>query len=478
MNVNLFNNNLALATDSYKVSHWLQFPEGMENSFYYGESRGSTKDLDTSVLQSAGMVLLINHLSTGITLEQVEYANSLYKMHFGMDIFNYDGWKSIAVDLEGKLPIRIRCVPEGLVIPTKNVQYTVEHTVDGYGWLAGYLETLLLRGVWYPSTVATISYQHKQVIQEALIESSDLDGEDFDTCLNFRLHDFGARGVSSGESAAIGGLAHTYNFTGSDTIEGIELARKLYGTDMSAFSIAAREHSTTVVYLREGEYEAFMNSVRNFGGGLFAVVIDSYSTKAALKWLLTNKEFLTILKEKGGQCVLRPDSGCPIEMVKLCCDMVAKYLGFTVNSKGYKVLNPLFRIIQGDGVDLNMIKRIITWVVHAKKYSQENFNYGEGGGLLQHCNRDWLKYAMKMSAAKVNGEWRGVYKEPETDPSKRSKEGRLDLIVEDGEYKTIVLDSESISHPDSVLVLMFENGDVLYKPTLEEVRANTLIHLQ
>ena len=46
--------------------------------------------------------------------------------------------------------------------------------------------------------------------------------------LPFKLHDFGARGVSSAESAALGGAAHLVNFMGTDTVSGLLAARAYY----------------------------------------------------------------------------------------------------------------------------------------------------------------------------------------------------------------------------------------------------------
>ena len=439
----------------------------MERSFYYVESRGGKYD-ETMM---AGVAYLTKILEGGVTAQDIDYANEFYKLHFGQDIFNYEGWMRIVNELGGKLPVRIRAVQEGQVIPVKNVLLTIENTVDGFGWLCGYLETFILRAIWYPTTVATISFRSKVVIAQALLDSSDLELSDYEAVLGFRLHDFGARGVSSGESAAIGGLAHLYNFQGSDTVESIELGRNLFGCQMAGFSVPAREHSTTTCYLREGEYEAFMNSAREFGGGIFAVVIDSYSTKAALEWLTTNEEFINIITEKGGQCVLRPDSGLPIDMVRLCLDTVAKNVGYTTNTKGFKVLDSRFRVIQGDGVDGEAIERITTWVVYTLKYSQENFNYGMGGGLLQHCDRDTQKFAMKCSAMKVSGAWRDVYKAPETDPTKKSKAGRLDLTAIAGEYMTVLLQEEAESHPHTIMDTVFEDGERYNVPTLEDIRS-------
>lgn len=463
------NSNICMATDSYKVSHWLQFPQGMNRSSYYIESRGGVYD----ATMIAGVKYITSILERGVTAKQVQKAAVYWAKHFGSDLFNIEGWMRIVNELGGKLPVRIRAAKEGDVIPVKNVLFVIESTVDGFGWLPGYLETMLLRAMWYPTTTATISFQAKKTIKEYMLMSSDLTGDDFDFVLKTRLHDFGARGVSSSESAGIGGMGHLYNFIGTDTIEATLLIEHLYGEQMAGISIPAREHSTTTCYLRDGEDEAFDNSLEKFGGGVFAIVIDSYSTKGALQRLTDpNGKFVQKLRKVGGIAVLRPDSGVPIDMVMLCLQTIWDNVGGTVNSKGYKVLDPQFRVIQGDGVDGEAIERILNWVVGVKKFSAENLAFGMGGGLLQHCDRDTQKFAMKCSAMEVNGEWRDVFKSPETDPGKKSKAGRLDLIFRDGKYETVVLNDTDVRHPCSALRTVFEDGVVFDENmrTLQDIR--------
>ncbi|QAY02160.1 nicotinamide phosphoribosyltransferase [Vibrio phage VspSw_1] len=463
------NSNICLATDSYKVSHWLQFPQGMNRSHYYIESRGGVYD----EVMVAGVKYLTSILKRGVTKKQVLKAQRYWNLHFGQDLFNIDGWMRIVDELGGKLPVRIRAAKEGDVIPVKNVLFTIESTVDGFGWLPGYLETMLLRGLWYPTTTATISFKAKRFIKEYLDMSTDLVGDAYDMALKTRLHDFGARGVSSAESAGIGGMGHLYNFMGTDTIEATLLVEFLYGVEMSGISIPAREHSTTTCYLRDGEDEAFMNSIENFGGGVFAIVIDSYSTDDALRRILDPSGALhKALREKGGVCVLRPDSGEPIDMVMKCMNAVWNTVGGEVNSKGYKVLDSQYRVIQGDGVDGPAIERILNWMVGVKKFSAENLAFGMGGGLLQHCDRDTQKFAMKCSAMEVDGVWRDVFKAPETDPSKKSKAGRLDLVYRGGKYETVVLGDTDVRHPSSALRTVFEDGQVFEENfrTFQDIR--------
>src|SRR5690606_19823988 len=141
------------------------------------------------------------YLSHRVTVEEVEEAKEFFAAHG--EPFNYEGWIYIAKDLGGKLPVRIRAVPEGTVVPTHNALVTIESTDPKVFWIVSWLETMLLR-VWYPINVATRSRKIKRIIMGALMRSSDdPSGE-----ISFKLHDFGSRGVSSQESAMIGGAAH------------------------------------------------------------------------------------------------------------------------------------------------------------------------------------------------------------------------------------------------------------------------------
>ena len=466
---NLINRNLATLFDAYKGSMHKQLPDGSSRSFFYIEPR---KGSIYEEMMHSGSAYLMKLIEKGVTKADVEEAY-MYWGHFynDFDIFNFEGWMRIVNEFGGKLPVRIRSALEGDVLPVNNPVFTIETDPD-MAWLGTCLETISLKTVYYPSTTATISYNAKKVLKKAMIDSSDLIGEAFDAVLSTRLCDFGQRSASSTESSGIGGVPHLYNFNATDTADAAILVHKLYGHMLKGVCIAAREHSTTTCYkgkghaylLPEDEDEAFFNSLENFGKGAFAIVIDSRSTKEALARLTDpNGRFVKRLRELGGYCILRPDSGLPIDMVTLVMQTVWKNLGGVVNSKGYKVLDSQFACIQGDGVDQESIKRIIQWIVYEQKFSIECLAFGMGGGLLQAPQRDDGRWAMKMSALEVYEEWRGVFKAPETDPTKTSKEGRLDTIKVDGVYSTVMLGDEEEAHKDSVMVTIYDKLEVKYE---------------
>lgn len=452
--------NLILNTDSYKASHWLQYPAGAEGMFSYIESRGGVYD---KTVFFGLQTILKEYLTRRVTIEDVAEAKELFAAHG--EPFNESGWLYIANELQGRIPVSIRAVPEGTLVPTHNVMATVESTDARCFWIASYLETMLLR-VWYPTTVATISWHIKQLIRRYLNETSD----DPAAGLNFKLHDFGSRGVSSLESAALGGIAHLVNFQGTDTVAALMAARRYYHEPMAAFSIPAAEHSTITSWGRESEEAAYRNMITQYGkpGALFACVSDSYDVYAAIEkfWGGSLKQQVI---DSGATLVVRPDSGNPPDVVERCVILLDQAFGSTVNSKGYKVLKHV-RVIQGDGINHQSIGEILERVKNAG-YSADNIAFGMGGGLLQQMNRDTQKFAMKCSAARINGQWIDVYKDPVTDPGKVSKKGRLDLIKDplSGELVTCKL-NHAATKTQSELVEVYRDGEILNEWTLKEIR--------
>lgn len=449
-------------TDSYKPTHYPIYPPGTEYIYSYFESRGG----EYAETVFFGLQYILKKYFNTPTKNQVEYASELFKDHFGTDkIFNEKGWLDLIKDYPNGLPLCIKAVPEGSVIPIKNVLMTVQNTNPKYAWLTNYVETVLVR-LWYPITVATISRECKKIILQSLKETGD------ESLIDFKLHDFGSRGVSSMESAGIGGLAHLVNFKGSDTLNALLLSKLYYHCSMAGFSIPATEHSTITSWEQIRETLAYDKVLTEYPDGLVACVIDSWDTENACK------VFGTTLKEKilerKGTLVLRPDSGVPQDVVLQCLTSLGKYFGYTVNEKGYKVLDPHVRLIQGDGVNIESIKLILDKMKLAG-WSADNIAFGMGGGLLQQCNRDTQKFAFKCSWTKNSFGEIDVYKNPITDPGKASKKGKLGLKYNPNDGYTTVPEWAAIGK-ENILQTVYNNGFVAKEFTLDEIRERAKIN--
>jgi nicotinamide phosphoribosyltransferase len=354
------------------------------------------------------------------------------------------------------------------VVPVSNVMMTVENTDSRFPWLTNYMETLLLK-VWYPITVATLSREIKKVFLSHLERTGD------PSLIGFKLHDFGYRGVSSEETAAVGAAAHLVNFQGTDTVAGIRLLQQYYGVQaMPAFSVPAAEHSTITAWGREHEREAYANMLQQFPQGTLACVSDSYDVFHACEHIW-GEELRGQVLSRDGVLVIRPDSGDPKTIVVSVLEILGRKFGFETNAKGYKVLNPKVRIIQGDGVNYWTIQDVLTAATRAG-WSADNIAFGMGGALLQQLNRDTQKFAFKCSEVTISGQGHEVYKEPVTDRGKGQKRGRLALVRRDHHFKTVTVEREK-SVPGGLLQTVFLNGEVRREWALEEIRRRAEVPL-
>jgi nicotinamide phosphoribosyltransferase len=240
---------------------------------------------------------------TPITLADLKEAEEIWGLH-GLP-FNKAGWQRVIEVHRGCLPLRIRAAAEGSRVPTGNVLLTVDSTDPELAWLVSWVETALMR-VWYPITVATRSWQLRELIDAGLERSCDEPLAQ----LEFRLHDFGSRGVSSRQSAAIGGLAHLVAFRGSDTAAALLVGRRFYDCAMAAHSIPAAEHSTVLAWGQEDEVSAYRRMVEQFAkpGAVLAVVSDAYDIWNAVDHLW-GEELREQVITSGATVVIRPDSG-------------------------------------------------------------------------------------------------------------------------------------------------------------------------
>ena len=463
------NKNICLTTDSYKLNHWNQYPAGTEKVYSYFECRKGAKFAETPFF---GLQYIIkNHLEgVVVTREKIENAAKLCKAHFGSEkYFNREGWEYILNNYGGKLPVVIKAVEEGTVVPINNVLMTIENTDNKCFWLTNYLETVLSQ-VWYSTTVAALSREVKVNIKEYFDLTSD------GGLLNFGLHDFGFRGASSWESAGIGGAAHLINFLGTDTVVAMEVAVNYYNADLNglAFSVAATEHSVMTALGKNGEEQVVENLLNEYPTGILSVVSDSYDIYNFVSNIVGTK-FKDRILDRDGVFVVRPDSITPThptpeeEMVWIMENLWAN-IGGTINSKGYKVINPKVRVLWGDGIDIDGIKKILYAVTKAGFATENIACFGMGGGLLQKVNRDTQRCAFKCSAQYRDGQWYDIQKNPK-DVSKASKKGKLKLIEVDGECETVGENDPG----EDYLKVVFYDGVLLNEVDFATIRKNAAL---
>lgn len=464
--------------DSYKLSHHKQYEEGTTKIYSYLESRGG--DYPGTIFFGL-QYYLKEYLNQTVTVDNLAEASPFAFKHFGgREILNYKGWEYIVDKLKGKLPILIKAVPEGTYVPTGNVLMTIENTDPECYWLTNFVETLLMK-IWYPITIATNSFFCKRTLKESLERTGNPVG------LDFMLHDFGYRGVSSEETAALGGMAHLTSFKGTDTLAGILCAMQHYNSDVCGFSVPASEHSTMTAWGKDREDLAIMNMIESYPEGIVSVVGDSYDIYSFCTRISKDPIKKAIL-ERQGTFVVRPDSGDPLEVLNRVFDILWEGFGGTYNDKHYKVLDPHIRVIQGDGIDAAMIGSILK-MLEAKKFSAENIVFGSGGGLLQKFDRDTCKFAIKASYGekditdprkKENTVYTStvvpfnIQKNPITSSGKKSKAGMLKLAPSIQNGFITMSSAECTPHMfnsyANMLVPVYQNGEILKEYTFDQVR--------
>lgn len=464
--------NLILLADAYKYAHHKFYYPGTTQIYSYLESRGGM--FDETIFFGLQYFLKEYLQGPAFTQQDLDEAESFLQQVFGRDdVFDKAKFQYILDKYSGHLPVKIKAVAEGTAVPTSNLLMTIENTDPECYWLTNFLETLLMQ-VWYPCTVATLSNQIRKIVTRFYSQTAT---EGATARIDFVLNDFGFRGVSSVESAKIGGAAHLINFSGSDNLAGSGMAINYYNaTKVYGLSIPATEHSICTLLGRDGELEIFKHVLRSFPTGTIACVSDSFNIFKACReyW---GGELKEEILNRQGTLVIRPDSGDPIMTLLEIFKILFETFGFTCNSKGYKVLPPQVRVIQGDGVNYAEIINIYN-VLKANGISAENLVLGMGGALLQKVDRDTQKFALKCSSAVINGQEVAVEKSPTemdaqgniTPSFKKSKAGRLKLVKINGIFKT-VNEQEHIELADE-LHTVFENGKLLNTITFEQVKAN------
>lgn len=476
--------NLILCSDAYKYSHHRFYGAEMTKMISYMESRGGK--FSETVFYGLQIFLTQYLEGIAITKEEVDEAHEMLADKLGVfgrdDVFDRSKFDYIVEKYDGKLPISIKAVPEGTVVGTKNVLFTIESLDENCAWLTNFLESILLQ-VWYPITVATLSREVRKIVTKAFHNCTSYDDDLINFLVGFVLNDFGFRGVSSVQSAKIGGSAHLVNFDGSDTVIASKLIRDVYNTNtIFGKSIPATEHSIMTLKGEEGELELMKRTLTLFPTGLVACVSDSFNIFKACsdKWGTELRDLiLSRPAEPGNQLVIRPDSGHVINTLREIFNILFDKFGFTTNEKGYKVLPPQVRVIQGDGVNLDSILEIYA-MLEEEKISPENLALGMGGKLLQaDINRDTNNFATKACFAILDGEEKNVVKSPTemdangniTKSFKKSKQGRLKLVKnDDGTYRTVTSMDAEFNDVKDELVEVFRNGEMLVVHTFEEIR--------
>jgi len=468
-------NNLLLQTDVYKMGHMEQYAPGCNKVYSYLTARSDRKFNETVFFGL--QYYLKKYLSQPITLAMGEEFLSYRKMILGGENSPEVESKIRALCKLGYLPLEIKAVEEGTVLPVRNVLMTITNTHPDFYWVVGFVESILLK-LWYTTTVATCSYQYRRLVDRFFNDTVE---ESLNGLKDFQVHDFGYRGDSSEEGAAISGIAHLLSFLGSDNVPALPCAIEYYHANTNEpilLSVPASEHSVMCSFGRDQEIEAFRHMLKKYPTGIVSIVSDTFDVYKVLT------EFAEDLKEdilsRDGKVVFRPDSGNPEYIIcgdpnadegssewKGAIRLLDEKFGSSLNSKGYKVLNPHVGLIYGDGMYLERYERTLERLKEMG-YAASNLVIGVGGILRNH-SRDTLGFAIKATYVEVNGEAREIEKDPITDQKKKSHKGLLGLRKVGDAYVTKDQCSPK-EEADSLLKTVFYNGKLVKETDLSSIR--------
>lgn len=462
--------NIVADTDAYKYGHHLFMNPGLTGIYTYAESRVGAKYPNT--LHFGLDYIILKHLVGKVTMEDIREAEEISLSAFGQNNVDVETWTRVVEECNGNLPIKIKSLPEGVLVPTGIPLFTVQSTKEWFAKTANSLETTLMR-YWYPASIATRSFTIKKSILPYFINTGTPE------LIDLLVVDFGLRGATSMESGEIGGMAHLINFTGSDNLRATRALEYYYGgknedVNYRAKTILASEHSVALSYGRnEGEIQYLNAMLERAGDVSVSIVIDTYDPHGFIRNVVPQLKDVIIKRE--GRVVFRPDSGNPEEIVPQIMSLLEMVFGSSLNNKGYKILNHNVGIIQGDGMDEDSIPRLYDIITKAG-WSSDNLAVGSGGGLLQKdINRDTQRFAIKPSVGIINNEPVNFKKNPTTDPTKMSKAGYFKVIKVDGVYKTIssadMSDTMFNSHKDQ-LKTVYEDGVITSKNTVTSIVNN------
>lgn len=430
-----------LAADFYKLSHREQYPKGTTVVYSTLTPRSNKYAPWSDKIVFFGLQYFIkeylidrfNKEFFQVPIEEViETYTSFVKNTLGKQ--EVDVQHLVDLHKLGYLPLEIKALPEGTLAPMRCPVMTIENTDPSAFWLTNFIETILSTTIWQPITSATLAYQYRNTLDKYayLTTGSDLG-------VDFQGHDFSLRGMSSEESGMASGMGHLTSFKGSDTIPAIFGAHKYYNAPLdasTASSIPATEHSVMCSYGQTDEFELFKHLLTEvYPSGLFSAVSDTWDF-----WKVVT-EYLPKLKAeimaRDGKLVIRPDSGDPVDIVagtkvngttpqeKGLIECLWDIFGGTVNEQGYKVLDPHIGAIYGDSINLERATEI-SKRLEEKGFATTNIVFGIGSFSYQYHTRDTFGFAVKATAATVNGEERMLFKDPKTDDgTKRSQRGRV-----------------------------------------------------
>lgn len=485
-----------LLCDFYKISHRPLYPEKTQIVSSTWTPRASRmKGVERVVafgFQAFIKTYLIDFFNENFFNRDVQAICDEYRrvLKCTLGVQDADVSHIVALHTLGYLPISIKALPEGTLVPLRVPMMTIQNTHPEFFWVTNYIESLASAELWQASTSATIANEYRKILTNAAVRT----GANLDF-VSFQGHDFSMRGMGSLHSAVLSGMGHLLSFVGTDTIPAIQAAEDLYGanieTEMVGTSIPATEHSIQCSY---GDDELYFRNVieRVHPDGFVSIVSDGYDFWAVITELLPKLK--DVIMKRNGKVVIRPDSGDPVKIVcgdptggigspehKGAIECLWEIFGGTVNEKGFKELDPHIGLIYGDAITLGRCDEIVTRL-EQKGFASSNVVFGIGSFTYQYNTRDTFGFALKSTLCVIDGKEKQIFKDPKTDNGiKKSQKGKVVVFTDPATGKIVMKDglglNESIyavsggkSIDLDMLQEVFRDGKLLVDQKFSDIR--------
>ena len=518
--------NSAFLTDSYKLAHHSQYPDGTSLVFSNFTPRTNkyapeaAKALDGVVVFGTQMAImrLKEHFdenffftsqrgdpsfpwNAGNLVELKEKAIKPIKeeieLFLGME---YDTTHFEKLWDLGYLPLEIRALDEGSLCPIKVPMLSIHNTHPDFFWLPNFLETILSQLLWKSMTSATIALSYRKIMTKWALKTNP-EGIGF---VDFQGHDFSMRGLDSVEATEASGLGHLTTFYGTDSLPTLSAARYYYDAKgFIAGSVPATEHSVMSAGSKEDEIGTFRRLMKNQPKGILSVVSDTWDLWKVLTVYLP--ELKDEILARDGKLVIRPDSGDPVDILcgsipgegfnnpvelKGVIELLWDVFGGTINEQGYKVLDPHIGAIYGDSITHERCEAICQRLAD-KGFASTNVVFGIGSYTYQFNTRDTFGFAMKATyvereepshriSTNEDGSYEQqtevtgyeIFKDPVTDTGmKKSARGLLRVIKDEDTFKLEdQITWDEVNSPNNQLKVIFKDGEFTNKVTFEEIR--------
>lgn len=477
--------NPMLLIDFYKAVHAEMLPEKITKSVSYFTPRMSRVTRWDNVvmfgLQGFIKTYLVDYFNEEFFHKPFKQVIGEYKriMDATLGEEAYKIEKIEKLHKLGYLPIEIVALPEGTIVPMHVPMFGMTNTHPDFAWLPQSLESFVSAESWHPMIAATVGYTYRQIVNEYYAKTCD---DEVSRARALGAFDF--RGEECTDSAVKAGAGWCLSFLNTATVPTIPYLERNYNCDCTkepvAFGSPSTEHSVMCSnYAVDGDEVTLLKRLLTeiYPNTSFSVVLDSYDY-----WNIIDNVLPEIKEEilaHNGCMLMRGDSGDCVEVVTKTVFKLWEEFGGTVNSKGYKVLDPHVKAIYGDSITIQRCEQIYK-ILEEAGFACSNVALGVGSfsfqcieedGILKPFTRDTFSSCIKATYCEIENQPFPIFKNPKEGGFKKSQKGCCIVTQTDEGYQfTDGHTWKQACAGSNALETVFKDGKLIKEQSLKEIR--------